>query len=209
MVSDPPPPPRGVDWPVGDFSIARWAGIGLWLGVSYLNIDIRNIVKKGWLHCFAQARFVSQSILLNFKSVFNILLSSLYTRYKSGVQRIGAWLVILKVYKNCIPSEPIIMLSKVDACYCIRHSSKESFNLKPQDSFGEFDNSWSSESAGNHQKTPSDLPAIVLNDFCNAILPSGKLSLCITYGKVFGGTPNMFMFWLFSEAFRSELLIGH
>ena len=38
--------------------------------------------------------------------------------------------------------------------------------LKPQDSFGEFDNFvyWSSESAGNHQKTPSDLPAIVLND---------------------------------------------
>ena len=39
-------------------------------------------------------------------------------------------------------------------------------NLKPQDSFGEFNHffSWSSESAGNHQKTPSDLPAIVLND---------------------------------------------
>ena len=39
--------------------------------------------------------------------------------------------------------------------------------LKPQDSFGEFvlvSFSWSSESAGNHQKTPSDLPAIVLND---------------------------------------------
>ena len=42
--------------------------------------------------------------------------------------------------------------------------------LKPQDSFGEFDKkkSWSSESAGNHQKTPSDqgsdLPAIVWND---------------------------------------------
>ena len=39
-------------------------------------------------------------------------------------------------------------------------------NLKPQDSFGEFDkkNSWYSESAGNHQKTPPDLPAIVWND---------------------------------------------
>ena len=37
--------------------------------------------------------------------------------------------------------------------------------LKPQDSFGEFEkNKFSSESAGNHQKTPSDLPAIVLND---------------------------------------------
>ena len=38
--------------------------------------------------------------------------------------------------------------------------------LKPQDSFGEFDKffSWSLESAGNHQTTPSDLPAIVLND---------------------------------------------
>ena len=38
--------------------------------------------------------------------------------------------------------------------------------LKPQDSFGEVDqkNSWSSESAETHQKTPSDLPAIVRND---------------------------------------------
>ena len=23
--------------------------------------------------------------------------------------------------------------------------------------------------------------------------------MCITYGKVFGGTPNIFMFWLFPE----------
>ena len=40
------------------------------------------------------------------------------------------------------------------------------YTLKPQDSSGESNNkkSWSSESAGNHQKTPSDLPAIVLND---------------------------------------------
>ena len=37
--------------------------------------------------------------------------------------------------------------------------------LKPQDGFGEFDNFFlASESAGNHQNTPSDLPAIVLND---------------------------------------------
>ena len=33
--------------------------------------------------------------------------------------------------------------------------------LKAQDSFDEFNNSFSLESAGNHQKTPSDLPAIV------------------------------------------------
>ena len=39
-------------------------------------------------------------------------------------------------------------------------------SLKPQDSFGKFDNFFLDlpESAGNHQKTPSDLPAIVWND---------------------------------------------
>ena len=39
-------------------------------------------------------------------------------------------------------------------------------NLKPEDSFGEFNNFFfkSSESVGNHQKTPSDLPTIVWND---------------------------------------------
>ena len=38
--------------------------------------------------------------------------------------------------------------------------------LKPQDSFGDFKKyiSWSSESAGNHRKTSSDLPSIILND---------------------------------------------
>ena len=52
----------------------------------------------------------------------------------------------------------IISLASVD--------SHVFMTLKPQDSFGEFNNffSWSSESVGNHQKTPSDLPAIVLND---------------------------------------------
>ena len=60
--------------------------------------------------------------------------------------------------------------------------------------------SWSSESAGNHQKTPSDLPAIVLNDiYCNAILPYRCQIMYITYGKVFGGTPNILMFWIFPE----------
>ena len=75
-----------------------------------------------------------------------------------------------------------------------------SYILKPEDSFGEFNNknSWSSESAGNHQKIPSDLPGMT---HCNAILPNDKLSLYmyITYGKVFGGTPNIFMVWLFPE----------
>ena len=79
------------------------------------------------------------------------------------------------------------------------------FLLKPQDNFGEFNNffSWSSESAGNHQKTPSDLPAIVLKDILyNAILPSGKSSLCTLHNlwqSVRGGTPNILMFWLFPE----------
>ena len=39
-------------------------------------------------------------------------------------------------------------------------------HLKPQDSFGEFNNffSWSSESTPNHQKAPLNPPTIVLND---------------------------------------------
>ena len=49
-----------------------------------------------------------------------------------------------------------------------KHYGKAHRNLlMPQDSFGEFkkkNHSCSSESVGNHQKTPSDLPAIVLND---------------------------------------------
>ena len=37
--------------------------------------------------------------------------------------------------------------------------------------------------------------------YCNAILPIGKLSnvIYISYGKVFRGTPNISMFWLYSE----------
>ena len=34
----------------------------------------------------------------------------------------------------------------------------------------------------------------------NAILPRGKtIIMYITYGKVFGGTPNILMFWIFPE----------
>ena len=84
--------------------------------------------------------------------------------------------------------------------------------LKPQDSFGEFKNyfPWSSESAGNHQKTPSDIPAIVLNDIlkCN-IAQCQIIIMYLTYGKVFGGTPNIYMFWLFSEnGSNSERIIN-
>ena len=76
---------------------------------------------------------------------------------------------------------------------------------KPQDSFGEFKKyfSWSSESAGNHQKTPSDLPANVLNDIlykCN-VAQWQIIIMYITYmyGKVFGGDSEHFyvlvIFW--------------
>ena len=58
----------------------------------------------------------------------------------------------------------------------------------------------------------SDLPAIVLNDIllCN-IAQWQIIIMYITYGKVLGGTPKIFMFWLFlkMEAFRSELLTRH
>ena len=76
-------------------------------------------------------------------------------------------------------------------------------HLKPQDSFGEFDNFFldrSSESAGNHQKTPSDLLAIVWNDILSCSIAQWQIIIMyITYGKVFGGTPNIFMFWFFPE----------
>ena len=50
--------------------------------------------------------------------------------------------------------------------------------LEPLNSFWCIRQRFSSGSAGNHQKTLPDLPAIVWNDYCNAILSNGKLSLC-------------------------------
>ena len=65
------------------------------------------------------------------------------------------------------------------------------FILKPQDSFGEFNYFFLDLQKVQEiiKKTPSDL----------------------TYGKVFGGTLNIFMLSLFPEmeTFRSELLTGH
>ena len=76
--------------------------------------------------------------------------------------------------------------------------------LKPQDSFDEFDIFFLldlqkvQEIIRKHHQTFLQLFWMT---YCNAILPSGKLSLCtyVTYGKVFGGTPNIFMFGLFPE----------
>ena len=68
--------------------------------------------------------------------------------------------------------------------------------------------------AGNHQKTQSDLPAIVWNDI---VMQNCPIMANYHYvhdnldGKVFGGTPNILCFGYFlkMEAFRSELLTGH
>ena len=76
-------------------------------------------------------------------------------------------------------------------------------HLKPQDSFGELDNFFLDlqkvqEIITKHHQTFLQLFWMT---YCNAILPHGKLSLCtyITYDKVFGGTLNIFMFWIFPE----------
>ena len=75
-----------------------------------------------------------------------------------------------------IGSEALISQNNVDAesaprCQCIDRCIWTRLwctfincliHLKPQDSFGEFDKS--SESAGNYQNTPSDLPATVWVD---------------------------------------------
>ena len=74
--------------------------------------------------------------------------------------------------------------------------------LKPQDSFGKKDKtfSWSAESAAHRQKTLINLPTLVLNDVfsCNNVkwLNTARY---ITYGRVFGGTPNILIFGLFLE----------
>ena len=89
--------------------------------------------------------------------------------------------------------------------------------LKPQDSFGEFSkkNSWSAESAGNHQKTPSDLPAIVLKDiivmqYC-PVANYHYVHNLWAMAKCLGGTPKIFMFWLFPEngSISERTVTGH
>ena len=76
------------------------------------------------------------------------------------------------------------------------------YTLKPQDSFGkkEKNNSWSAESAAHHQKTLINLPALVLNDVfsCNNVKWL-NIAMYITYGRVFGRTPNILIFGLFLE----------
>ena len=74
--------------------------------------------------------------------------------------------------------------------------------LKPQDSFDEFNNFFLDlrkvqEIIRKHHQTFLQLFGMT---YCNAILPNGKfIIMYITYAKVFGGTPNIFMFWLFPE----------
>ena len=70
--------------------------------------------------------------------------------------------------------------------------------LKPQDSFGEFDKFFLDLQKVQGIIRKHHQTFLQLFWMTYAILPSGKLSLYI-YGKVFGGTPNIFTFWLFSE----------
>ena len=74
-------------------------------------------------------------------------------------------------------------------------------NLKPQDSFGKNYKtlSWSSESEAHFRKTLINLPAIVLNNIflCYNVIWQ-NITMYITYGRVFGGTPNILIFWVIS-----------
>ena len=71
--------------------------------------------------------------------------------------------------------------------------------LKPQDSFGKKDKtfSWSAESAAHGQKTLIYLPALVLNDVfsCNNVKWL-NIAMYITYGRVFGGDSEHFDIWV-------------
>ena len=60
--------------------------------------------------------------------------------------------------------------------------------------------SWSAESAAHRQKTPINLCSTCLNDVfsCNNVKWL-NISMYITYGRVFGGTPNILIFGLFLE----------
>ena len=98
-------------------------------------------------------------------------------------------------------SEPIDSTSASQEWYiCLLVFS----GLKPQDSFGKKDKtfSWSAESAAHRQKTPKNLCSTCLNDVfsCNNVKWL-NISTCmyITYGRVFGGTPNILIFGLFLE----------
>ena len=80
--------------------------------------------------------------------------------------------------------------------------------LKPQDSFGKKDKtfSWSAESAAHSQKTLINLPlfflpALVLNDVCSCNNVKWlNIAMYITYGRVFRGTPKSehFDIWVVS-----------
>ena len=65
--------------------------------------------------------------------------------------------------------------------------------LKPQDSFGEFD-----KFVLHFQKVQE-----IIRPSCNCLLCNIAqwqiIIMYITYRKVFGGTPKIFMFWLFPE----------
>ena len=99
--------------------------------------------------------------------------------------------------------------SHVSAWWLYNHSAV----LKPQDSFGEFNNFYLylqkvQEIIRKHHQTFLQLFGMT---YCNAILPNGNHYVHNLDGKVFRGTPNIFMFGYFlkMEAFRSELLTGH
>ena len=74
--------------------------------------------------------------------------------------------------------------------------------LKPKDSFGEFDNFFLDlqkvqEIIRKHHQT---FLQIVWNDILKCNIAQWQIIIMyITYGEVFGGTPNIFMFWLFPE----------
>ena len=74
--------------------------------------------------------------------------------------------------------------------------------LKPQDSFGELgifflDLQKVQEIIRKHHQT---FCKIAFNDKLQCNIAQWQIIIMyITYGKVFGGTPNIFMFWLFLE----------
>ena len=108
---------------------------------------------------------------------------------------------------------PFVILIRHEYCICVLFDTSKLFflskimcylkgilySLKPQDSFGEFDNlfSWSSESTGNHIKHHQTFLQLFLMThivICNvAQVLANYHYVQKTYGKLFGGTPIFFL----------------
>ena len=84
----------------------------------------------------------------------------------------------------------------------INHTIDVNCSLKPQDSVGDFDNKkflifrkCMKSSENTIRPSCNCFEIHIVMQYC----PRQIIIMYITYGKVFGGTPNILMFWIFPE----------